>query len=77
MQDKPKLVKKLDAIEVINSIMTPASNDRVTEWAKKLRKCATGASDAHIVKYLGKAVTASYSNSPEEFLENIFKKKNN
>ncbi len=76
MHNNPELMKYLDCIEVINSIMSPESNEKVTEWARELKVGATGASDAHMHKNLGKAVTASYANTQEEFLNHIIKEKN-
>ena len=73
MHKNPKLMKHIHAIEVINSLMHEEHNQMVTEWAKKLNKSATGASDSHVYNYLGKAVTASYAS---EFLDNIIKEKN-
>jgi hypothetical protein len=73
---KPATLRHVDAIEVINSIMSLESNKKAIEWAKQLKKGATGASDAHMHRNLGKAVTASYANDADEFLDNIIKKKN-
>lgn len=72
----PRIIKKLDAIEVVNSLMHPEKNRIVSEWAMKLNKAVTGASDAHSFNFVGKAVTASYANDVDEFLDNIIKEKN-
>lgn len=76
MHRNPQFMKYVDAIEVINSIMHQKSNEKSAEWAKELKKGVTGASDAHIVKHLGRAVTASYSENVGDFLDNIKKEKN-
>ncbi len=76
IHEHPKLIKKIDAIEVINSLMKGEKNEIVSEWAMKLNKAATGASDSHVHGFLGTAVTASYSDNVEEFLDNIIKEKN-
>ena len=72
----PWLVKKIDGIEVINSIMPSFMNSRAIEWAKELNKAATGGSDAHMVKFLGNTITCSEADNIEEFLNNIKKKRN-
>ena len=73
----PWLVKKIDGIEVINSIMYPhILNARAIEWAHESNKAATGGSDAHMLKFLGNTLTCSYADSVEEFLDNIIKKNN-
>lgn len=76
MKNNPKFLKYVDGIEVINSIMNNDSNKKAVEWAKELDKPAVGSSDAHMVKFLGRAVTASYAETVEEFLDNIEKKNN-
>jgi len=76
MKKKPNMLKYVDGIEAINSVMNMNSNKNATEWAKKLDKCAVGGSDAHMQKFIGRAVTASYAETVEEFLDNIRKKKN-
>lgn len=73
---RPELIKHINAIEVINSLMRHKDNLKVSEWAKELKKPATGASDAHIASHLNRAVTASYAETVEEFLDNILNEKN-
>ena len=72
----PWLIKKIDGIEVINSIMHSFMNSRAIEWAKELNKPGTGGSDAHIVKFLGNTITCSEADNTKEFLDNIKKKRN-
>lgn len=76
MQKNPKMLKHIDGIEAINSVMNIYANERATSWAKELNIAATGGSDAHMKRFLGRAVTASYAETVEEFLDNIKKKKN-
>ena len=76
MLKNKSLIKKINGIEVINSLMKQESNEKMVLWAKELNKGATGASDAHNFKYLGNALTASYANTKEDFLTNIIKKNN-
>lgn len=76
IQKNPKMLKYIDGIEAINSVMNLYSNEKATAWAKELNTAATGGSDAHMKKFLGRAVTASYAETVEEFLDNIKKRKN-
>ncbi len=76
MNNHPKLLNYIHGIETINSIMSQEANERAILWAKELNKGVTGASDAHDVKHLGMALTASHAETVEEFLDNIVKKKN-
>ncbi len=76
MHKKPGLMRYIDAIEAINSLLTQRNNEKTAEWARDLDKPVTGASDAHIAKHLGRAVTASYADNVEEFLDNILKERN-
>ncbi len=75
MKTRPKLLKKIDAIEIINSAMTCKNNKLAYEWAEKLKLPFTAASDAHMSNYLGKAVVASHSDNLNDFLDSILKKK--
>lgn len=76
MEKNPKLIKYIHGIEVINSVIRHELNERTVLWAKEIKKGATGASDAHNVKYLGMALTASHAETTEDFLDNIVKKNN-
>ena len=69
-------MRKVNAIEVLNASMLPRMNKQATNWAVKKDKAFTGGSDAHIVKELGHALTASKAGSVEEFLDSIRKKEN-
>lgn len=76
LQKKPKLIRKVPCVEVINSAMHERDNKKVVSWAKELNKKITGGSDAHMLKYLGYGLTASYADNVNEFLDNIMKRKN-
>jgi len=76
MQKNPNMLKYVDGIETINSVMNIYANERATSWAKELNMAATGGSDAHMKRFLGRAITASYAETTEEFLDNIKKKEN-
>src|SRR3989338_442899 len=71
MNRYPYLLKKIDAIEVLNCIMKKESNDKAIEWCKSLKKAYTGASDAHMTRHLGRVLTATHADTVEEFLDNI------
>jgi len=76
MKKHKHLMKHIHAIEVLNSVMSKEGNLKAIEWAKETKLAYVGGSDAHMVKHLGMCVTASYASNTNEFLENIFKKKN-
>ncbi len=76
MNNHPKLLRYIHGIEAINSVMSQEANEKAVLWAKELDKGVTGASDAHDLVYLGKALTASNAENIDEFLDNIAKKKN-
>ncbi len=73
--ENKQLLKKVDAVEVMNSMMSNAANKKAIEWAKEINKAAIASSDAHSLKYLGYGLTACYASSKEEFIEQIRKKK--
>ncbi|MBN1503171.1 hypothetical protein JW930_06510 [Candidatus Woesearchaeota archaeon] len=70
------ILKKVDAVEVINSGMGRKANLFALEKAKEFRKSITGGSDAHSIYELGGVITYSKAGSVKEFLDNIKKKKN-
>lgn len=76
MNEHSKLLKYIHGIEAINSIMGQEANEKAALWAKETGKGVTGASDAHDVKHLGMALTASHAETAEDFLDNIVKKNN-
>lgn len=70
------ILKKIDAIEVMNASMFPRMNRLALQWAIKLKKSVTGGSDAHLLKEVGHVVVACKANTREEFLDCIRKKQN-
>ena len=68
------LLKKVDAIEGINSMMPYHSNKRAMEWADELKKPVIASTDAHSLNILGYAVTACYAETRDDFMEAIRKK---
>ena len=76
MNKNKGLLKHVHGIEVINSVMRQNLNEKAVLWAKDLDKGVTGASDAHNVRYLGGALTASHAETVDDFLDNIVKKNN-
>ncbi len=75
-EDKFKVIKDLDAIEVMNGHLMKVHNLKAVDLAKKYDKCYTAGSDGHIGQDLGKVLTYSNSNNVEEFLSNILKRQN-
>ncbi|MBN1793009.1 PHP domain-containing protein [Candidatus Woesearchaeota archaeon] len=67
-------MKLIDAIEVVNSTMSPSRNKKAAKWGMKQKKAFTAGSDAHTAKELGKAMTATRASNIEEFLERIREK---
>ena len=70
------ILKKVEAIEVLNSTMFLKANLTALVWAHIERMPMTGGSDAHILKTLGGTVTAARAETVDEFLEKIRKKQN-
>ena len=61
---------------MVNSGVTRDKNIEALNFASKYNRAITGGSDGHSIYELGKALTFSKSNSIDEFLDNIRKKKN-
>jgi len=70
------ILKKIDAVEIMNGHLIKRGNLKALDLALEFNKCYTGGSDGHIRFDLGKILTYSKSNSKEEFLDSILKKKN-
>ncbi|KYK27335.1 hypothetical protein AYK26_03695 [Euryarchaeota archaeon SM23-78] len=70
------LLRRIDAVEVLNSTHRKFMNKRALKWAFKKNKAFTGGSDAHILSELGSTVVASKGDSVESFLNSV-KKRNN
>lgn len=70
------ILKQFEAIEVINCTVSLKRNLEALEWANYEKMSMTGGSDSHILKTLGNAVTSAHAQKPEDFLEQIRKKKN-
>ena len=68
-------LNKIDAVEVMNSMMSKEANKKALKWAEEINKAKIASSDAHSLKYLGYGLTACYASSKEEFIEQIRKKK--
>jgi predicted metal-dependent phosphoesterase TrpH len=68
-------IKKIHAIETINSAVTPQSNSIAKRFAEKLNKPQTAGSDAHNIQNIGKAGILTEGSTINEILENIKKGK--
>ena len=75
-KENQHLIKKIDCIEALNSLMTRDKNLKSIQWIKDLNKSFNGSSDGHTLFHIGKAVTISEGNDRESFLDSIKKKKN-
>ena len=69
-----KMLKAIDAVEIINSTLQPKRNKRAAAYAAKHNKAFTAGSDAHLHRQLGRAVVAAKAGSVEEFLDAVRKK---
>lgn len=67
----PKFLDEVDAVEVVNSAVTPAMNESATEMAHILGKGITGGSDSHSLHELGETVTYAKASNVAEFLDAI------
>ena len=70
------LLNHIDAIEAINSTMSEASNKKAIHYARSWKKPMTGASDAHLARFIGAGVTAFESTTVDDILEDIRKGRN-
>jgi len=69
------LLKKIQAVEVINGCCVGEMNTKAIRWAKSIGKSFTGGSDGHCLAELGTALTICKAETVEEFLDQIKKKK--
>lgn len=69
------LLKKIQAVEVINGCCIGEMNIKAIRWAKSINKGFTGGSDGHCLAELGTALTICKAETVEEFLNQIKKKK--
>ena len=69
------LLKKIQAVEVINGCCVGEMNIKAIRWAKLIDKGFTGGSDGHCLAELGTALTICKAKTVEEFLDQIKKKK--
>ena len=70
-----KVLRSIDALEVINGVQTRSGNKKAGLLAEELQKGMTGGSDAHAAMSIGSVVTCAEAQSVEEFLNAIKKKK--
>lgn len=70
----PKLLRKIQGMEVINSIIDAKRNRPAFNWAKETGKALTAGSDTHTRFGLGRALTVSWGNSVSDLLDAIRKK---
>ncbi len=69
------ILRKIDAVEGENSMISYSQNKMALKWADQLNKPVVAGSDGHSLLILGSALTACYAESKEDFIENIKKKK--
>jgi len=68
---RKNLLPSVDAIEVFNANVTRRANLAAGGWMLGLSAGASGGSDGHQLKWLGRAVTVSGARTPREHLEAI------
>jgi hypothetical protein len=64
-----------EAIEAICGTMTRDHNEQAAELAYRYNLGITGGSDGHLLDDLGRVVTCTEADDPEEFLEAVIRKK--
>jgi predicted metal-dependent phosphoesterase TrpH len=69
--EKSSMMKKIDAIETVNSSIRPSRNKKATFWALKMKKAFTAGSDAHTATELGRSVVAARAKNIGEFLDSV------
>ena len=74
--ENPKMMKMVDAIEVLTGGNTRSRNKKAINLAQTYEKAFTGGTDAHGLAEFGRVVTFSYADDVESFLNNIKKKQN-
>ena len=70
------ILKEINAIEIINGHLFKRGNLKAFDLAMEFDIAYTAGSDGHLRFDLGNVLTYSRSNSREEFLDSILKKKN-
>lgn len=75
-KSKRDLMKRIDAIEILNSSMTKHMNNLALNWAIKEKKGVTGGSDARKIDEIGATVVASKADTVADILDSIRKKNN-
>ncbi len=70
-----KILRKIDAVEVLNGCGQGQMNPLAIKWANHLKKGFTGGSDGHCLKEHGTALTLCQAETREEFLEEIRRRK--
>ena len=68
-------IKKIHAVEVINSVLEGKMNPKALAWATKNKKGFTGGSDGHCLEELGNSLTICRADTPQEFLDQIKRRK--
>lgn len=74
--ENKKLLKKIDAIEGVNSFLSHSRNRKAIEWAEKISKPVIGGSDCHTAGHIGNVVTGCFAETRTEFLEQMRAGKN-
>ncbi|MDD5650359.1 MAG: PHP domain-containing protein [Candidatus Nanoarchaeia archaeon] len=73
-QDKYNIIKKFDAIEVMNGHLMKSNNMKAFDLAEKYKKGYTAGSDGHVKFDLGTVLCYSFCKDNKCFLNNIKKK---
>ncbi|MBN2368212.1 PHP domain-containing protein [Candidatus Woesearchaeota archaeon] len=70
------ILDSIDAIEVINGLVSKKGNLESIRLSSRLKKLFTGGSDSHVLMEVGKVLTYSESDDADSFLDSIRKKNN-
>ncbi len=69
------VLRKVDAVEVLNGCCKGEMNPKAIAWARKVGKGFTGGSDGHCLQEHGNALTLCQAETREQFLEEIRQKR--
>ena len=75
-EGREDILKRVDAIEVMNGEHGRFKNLKAIEWCIELKKSYTAGSDGHALIQFGNVVTYAKANDVESFLNAVKKKKN-
>ncbi|MBT5022955.1 PHP domain-containing protein [Candidatus Woesearchaeota archaeon] len=70
-KENKQFLKKINAIETYNGLLSNTSNKKAQEWNQILKKPATAGSDAHRLNDVGDVLVKANADNMEDFIEEI------